>query len=110
MSLPLTQDEKIDYIYKHIKAEKRNRIFKFFIKIGVVFAIYFWSQYIITNIWTEQIRKTISNQIWNITAPIVKDLVKDLNNSTEKWIDPDLLIEIIKNDPALLNKIKNYDY
>jgi hypothetical protein len=110
MSLPLTQDEKIDYIYKHIKSEKRNKIFKILIKVSLVFVLYFWIQYIITNIWTEQIRKTISTQIWDITAPIVKDLVKDLNTNSENWMDPDLLIEIIKNDPELLDKIKKYDY
>lgn len=75
----LTQDEKIDYIYKYIKSEKRNRIFKILFKILIILAIFYWSQYLIKNIWEDNIKKTISDQIWGITAPIVKDLVKDLD-------------------------------
>ena len=106
----LNQDEKIDYIYNYIKTEKRNRIFKIFFKIFLIIAIFYAAQYIINNIWTDQIKKTISSEIWDITSPIIRDLVEDLDKSSIKGIKKQLILDTIKNDPEILNKIKNYDY
>lgn len=95
----LTQDEKIDYIYNHIKSEKRNKILKIVFKIIFVFFIFFYIKYLITNIWQEQIKSTISTQIWEITSPIIKDLVDDL-----------YIPDSIKENVNLLDNIKKYDY
>lgn len=103
----LTQDEKIDYIYKYIKSEKRNRIFKILFKILIIVAIFYWSQYLIKNIWEDSIKKTISDQIWGITAPIVKDLVKDLDANSVNWIDKEKIQKILSDNPGLLD---NFDY
>lgn len=103
----LTQDEKIDYIYKYIKSEKRNRIFKILFKILIILAIFYWSQYLIKNIWEDNIKKTISDQIWGITAPIVKDLVKDLDANSVNWIDKEKIQKILSDNPGLLD---NFDY
>lgn len=106
----LTQEEKIDYIFKHIKSEKRNRIFKILFKILLIIVVFYGSQYLIKKIWADQIQKTISEQIWEITAPIVKDLVKDLDISSVWWINKDKITELIKENPELLDNFKNNDY
>ena len=110
MSLPITTEEKINYIYNHIKTEKRNRIFKIFFKITIIFTIFYWSQYIINNVWQEKIQTIVTKQISDITVPIIKDLVKDLEKSSVDWINSDMLMDTIRNNPELLNKIKNNDY
>ena len=106
----LSQEEKIDYIFNHIKSDKRNRILKIIFKILLIIALFYWSQYLIKNIWKEQIQKTISSQIWEITAPIVKDLVKDLDTSSVWWISKDKITELLKENPWLLDNFKSNDY
>lgn len=106
MSLPLTQDEKIDYIYKHIKSEKRNRIFKIFFKIAIVVGLFYWTQYIINNVGPDKIKETISTQIWDITAPIVRDLVSDLDKDSVEWISRDKIQKLLKENPSLLDNFK----
>ena len=102
----LTQEEKIDYIYKYIKAEKRNRIFKILFRILIIVAIFYWTQYLIENIWEDEIKKTISSQIWDITSPIVKDLVSDLETWNVNWIDREKIQQILRENPALLDNFK----
>lgn len=102
----LTQDEKIDYIYKYIKSEKRNRILKLIFKILIIVAIFYGTQYLIQNVWEDQIKKTISTQIWDLTEPIIKDLVTDLENWSVNWIDRDKIQKILKDNPALLDNFK----
>lgn len=102
----LTQEEKIDYIYNYIKSEKRNRILKVILKILIIVGLIYWSQYLIKNVWEEQIKKTISTQIWDITEPIIKDLVTDLETGNVNWIDRDKIQQILKENPALLDNFK----
>lgn len=102
----LTQDEKIDYIYKYIKSEKRNRIFKLIFKILIIIAIFYGSQYLIQNVWEEQIKKTMSEQIWDITEPIIRNMVSDLESWNVNWIDREKIQKILKDNPALLDNFK----
>ena len=102
----LTQDEKIDYIYNHIRSEKRNRIFKLIFKILIIVVIFYGSQYLIKNVWEDQIKKTISTHIWDLTEPIIKDLVTDLETGSVNWIDRDKIQKILKDNPALLDNFK----
>jgi hypothetical protein len=37
----LSHEEKIDYIYSYIKAEKRNKIFKIILKVILVLVLFF---------------------------------------------------------------------
>lgn len=99
----LSQEEKIDYIYKHIKSEKRNRIFKIIFKVLIILAIFYGSQYLIKNIWEEQIKKTMSEQIWDITEPIIRNMVSDLETWSVWGIDKDKIQKILKDNPALLD-------
>lgn len=101
-----TQEEKIEYIYKYIKSEKRNKIFKIFFKIFIIITIFYWTQYIIKNVGEDQIKSTISEQIWEITAPIIKDLVSDLETGNVSWIDKEKIQKILKENPSLLNNLK----
>jgi len=99
----LTQEEKIDYIYNHIKTKKRNTIIKIIFKIVLIISIIFSTYYVIKNLWEEQIKKTISEQIWDITWPIIKDLVKDLDTSSINWINKETFQNILKENPELLD-------
>lgn len=102
----LTQEEKIDYIYNYIKSEKRNRILKVILKILIIVGLIYWSQYLIKNVWEEQIKKTISTQIWDITEPIIQDLVTDLDQWSVNGISKDKIQKILKDNPALLDNFK----
>jgi len=99
----LSHEEKIDYIYSYIKAEKRNKIFKIILKVILVLVLFFWAQYLINNIGQDQIRKTITDQIWDITAPIVKDLVKDLDAWSVWGINKERIQQLLKENPSLLD-------
>jgi hypothetical protein len=63
----------------------------------------FGVQYLINNIGQDQIRKTITDQIWDITAPIVKDLVKDLDTWSVWWINKEKIQQLLKENPSLLD-------
>jgi len=102
----ITQEEKIDYIYSHIKSEKRNKIYKIIIRISLIFIIFYWSQYIINTVGKDKIKTTISDQIWDITKPIVKDLVSDLETGNVSWIDKEKIQKIIQDNPSLLDNFK----
>ena len=106
----ITQEEKIDYIYNHIKAEKRYYIYKILFKVWIFIAIFVSIYNMYNNLWADKIKSTISTQIWELTSPIIKDLVQDLEDNTVNWINSDVLMETLKNNPELLDKIKSYDY
>lgn len=99
----LSQEEKINYIYSYIKTEKRNKIFKIIFKIVILFIMFFGFQYLINNIGQDKIRETITDQIWDITAPIVKDLVKDLDTGSVWWINKERIQQLLKENPSLLD-------
>ncbi len=73
----LSFEEKIDYIYKELKQQKRARILNFFFKLSILALLIFW----IINIgkWLENkvIIDKVSNIIWEIIKPIVTDLTKN---------------------------------
>ncbi len=102
----LNQEEKIDYIYNYIKSEKRNKVLKVIFRILVIIIIYFWVIHLINNVGEEQIKKTVSDQIWDITEPIIRNMVWDLENWSVSWIDRDKIQKILKENPSLLDNFK----
>lgn len=76
--MALSTDEKIDYIYNEIRAQKRARYFKLFFNLTIFwFMIFLYFTYI--NWMTkEEVTKIAWNKLWEIVAPIVKNMVDDI--------------------------------
>ena len=75
----LSFEEKIDYIYKELKKQKRARILNFFFKISILALFIFW----VVNIskWLEN--KVIIDKVSNIIGEIIKPIVTDLAKNQE---------------------------
>lgn len=83
-----SQDEKIDFIFKELRAQKRARYFKFFFHLSVIcFMIFFYMNYI-NGMNKEDFTKASWKILWDIIKPIAEDLAKniisDLENNTTK--------------------------
>ena len=105
-----TTEDKIDYIFKELKSQKRARILKTIFRLVVIwFIIYIYVNFIH---WLnqEEIMKTITSTISDIAKPITQDLVNDMINNNTKSIDTwnlqNSLLDQLKNNPDLLNKFK----
>jgi len=86
--MPYTNDQKIDYIFKEIKAQKRTRYFNLLLKLTVIWFIIFL--YFTYAYWVEkeELRKQIVNVIWEMVKPLVKDLATDMiKNNTQEIIN-----------------------
>jgi uncharacterized membrane protein (DUF485 family) len=78
-----TQEEKIDYVYKTLRSEKRNRMLKYIVFIFVISYAYF-------NIWaalvsgdTIKIKAAIQEQIMEMVVPIVQEASKSALQNTQ---------------------------
>jgi len=103
MAASLSFEEKIDYIYKELKAQKRGRLFKLFIKIAIIGLIVT----LLNSVDKDKIMGAATKLIWDIAKPITQDLIKDImqDNISPTNVQNSLLEEI-KNNPDLLNKLK----
>lgn len=92
----LTLEEKVDYIYKTLKAQKRNSRIKFVLKLIVFFGLIYFIFFYIPSLPEEkvdkiknQIQTFVSEKISTIIMPIVKDLtknmLKDMNIPNLNW-------------------------
>lgn len=79
--MALTNDQKIDYIYNEIKAQKRARYFKLFFRIAIFWFIIFL--YITYIYWMtkQEITKVAWQKLWEIVAPIVEEMVNNIINT-----------------------------
>lgn len=87
-----TLDEKIDYIYKTLKAQKRNGWIKLVLKLSIVWAlVYFFYFYLPslpqekTNALKTEIQTIISKKISETVTPMVKTLTQDLLKDMNIW-------------------------
>lgn len=99
--------EKIDYIYKYIKFQKRISYTFSFLK----FMVFLLVIYFIYSIWIQNhdnLSKALNQKIINIVKPIVSDLVIDLNQEIktdlEKQINQDLTNNIDTSNSDILQK------
>lgn len=111
-----TLEEKIDYIYAHLKAQKRNSRIKLFLKIFVIIAIYYFVVMIYPTIPKEKIEgiksdvsKMISTQVSSLAKPIIEDITKDMVK--DMWaetteVSSSKVDELLKKYPHLKDKIK----
>lgn len=89
----LTQEEKIDYIFKELKSQKKTRFFKIFFRIFIFLGIIIFYFYILPNLDKEKIMWTISDYVIDISKPMVEELVKETATSN---LDMDSLIKELK--------------
>ncbi|MDD2870731.1 MAG: hypothetical protein PHS49_01975 [Candidatus Gracilibacteria bacterium] len=76
--MALSTDEKIDYIYNEIRAQKRARYFKLFFNLTIFgFMIFLYFTYI-NGMTKEEVTKIAGNKLGEIVAPIVKNMVDDI--------------------------------
>lgn len=99
--------EKIDYIYKYIKFQKRISYTFSFLK----FMVFLLVIYFIYSIWIQNhdnLSKVLNQKIINIVKPIVSDLVIDMNQEIktdlEKQINQDLTNNIDTSNSDILQK------
>lgn len=83
-------EEKIDYIYNSLKADKRNKRIKNFIKIIVLLILVYWVYFYLPSLAAEKkdeykqkvttfLSKNISEFIWPIVQNVVQDTVKNMD-------------------------------
>ncbi|MCD5385034.1 hypothetical protein LRZ95_00015 [Candidatus Gracilibacteria bacterium] len=75
----LSFEEKIDYIYKELKQQKRARILNFFFKLSILALLIFG----IINIGKGLENKVIIDKVSNIIGEIIKPIVTDLTKNQE---------------------------
>lgn len=99
--------EKIDYIYKYIKFQKRISYTFSFLK----FMVFLLVIYFIYSIWIQNhdnLSKALNQKIINLVKPIVSDLVIDMNQEIktdlEKQINQDLTNNIDTSNSDILQK------
>lgn len=99
--------EKIDYIYKYIKFQKRISYTFSFLK----FMVFLLVIYFIYSIWIQNhdnLSKALNQKIINIVKPIVSDLIIDMNQEIktdlEKQINQDLTNNIDTSNSDILQK------
>ena len=104
MAPELSFEEKIDYIYKELRWQKRTRFLNFAFKLSLLIILLIWAFNI--NKWLENdaVLSKISSSIWTIVKPIVNELIKE---NTASWIDlNDINTETIEI-PEIINNPKN---
>lgn len=104
----LTLEEKIDYIYKTLKFQKKLKNFKLFWKLFIlIWLIYLFLFYIpsISQQKTDQfksdINKFIATQVSQIAKPLVEEITKDMVKNISSPNDATL--------EETANKVLNWD-
>lgn len=89
----LSTDQKIDYIYKALKSQKRNKFFKYLVKLSIFsFFVYLAVNPGIkeqaTKMFTEKVLPIFQEQIKEIAVPLIKDLTNEVNSQVDfSWKD-----------------------
>lgn len=85
-----TLEEKIDFIYKELKAQKRNRQFKFFFKIAIFATIIYLVFFYLPNM-SETIKKDLETKLsWYITQTVgwlIKNMTQDMTEDMIKQME-----------------------
>lgn len=84
MKLPLTQDEKIDYIYNHIRNQRRFWIFKLILKLIIILFIVISLINIYKDLDKENIIEDLQETFTQFTYPIIENLLEKTNEDLQK--------------------------
>ncbi len=98
-----TQEEKIDYIFKELKSQKRGRIFKWLFRIIILFLLFFAYKNFIEWLNREELIENAASGIWEIVQPITENILKNIMDwqKIDTWninsqITPELIDELKK--------------
>ncbi len=112
MANNLTSEQKLDYIYKTLRNQKRFFILKIFFKILIFIWIIYFVFIIIPSYNKDKLYNDVSKRLSDLIIPIVTDMVKEMN--LEWWSDvinntwlSDEIIKKIKENPEILDKLIN---
>lgn len=92
----LSMEEKIDYIYKELKAQKRARIFWLIFKLVIFLLILYFYFFIFPNLDFSNYMWEFSNFMADIVWPIVEKVANDTSN-TASGIDQETIKNLINN-------------
>jgi|SaaInlStandDraft_6_1057023.scaffolds.fasta_scaffold02769_1 predicted PurR-regulated permease PerM len=105
----ITSDEKIDYIYKEMKAHKRARIFSLLTRLMFIWVLIFLYFTFIYWIDQEVIIEQLTQVVSDIAKPITENLVNDMLNQDSTWTVDDIsqwLMDKLKDNPDLLDNFR----
>lgn len=77
-----TTEEKIDFIFNELKAQKRNRIFKIIFKLIIIWFIVYWYFIVKDMIENKNFVWEATNMIWEIVTPITESIVDNMVEKT----------------------------
>lgn len=114
-------EEKIDYIYKSLKAQKRNAYIKAFLKVLVFWLLVFFLFYFLPNLpqekkdfYTEKFTNIVSERLSEFITPIVKDVtwdvVKDMEilpEQTSTWKLKNVDVQELQRKLEIIKKMHN---
>ena len=114
-------EEKIDYIYKSLKAQKRNAYIKWFFKILIFWLLVFFLFYFLPNLpqekkdfYTEKFTNIVSERLSEFITPIVKDVtwdvVKDMEilpEQTSTWNLKNIDVQELQRKLEIIKKMHN---
>lgn len=97
-------EEKVDYIYKELRWQKRTRFLNFVFKLAIITLLIFWILNISKWLENKSVISKISSTLWIIVKPIVNDLIKN-------WVDQWKIIENNNSGtletPKITNNLEN---
>lgn len=81
-------EDKLDFVYRELKAQKRTRIFNLCLKITMLWFVIFLYFTYIHWMTKEEITKEASKILWEMIRPIATDMATDIINNnglTGSW-------------------------
>lgn len=93
----LTQEEKIDYIYNHIRSQKRWSNLKLFIKISIIwYILYIYLTFDIKDIF-QKYTSMVTPVISSIVKPISQDVINSYIDDSSVNLNQDMINKISNN-------------
>ncbi|MDD5376606.1 MAG: hypothetical protein PHH16_00650 [Candidatus Gracilibacteria bacterium] len=82
----LSETEKIDRIYKMLRAERRGRIFRLIVKLALLGLIVYGYYYLTLPVHADvrkKITDTVQQKVMELILPMVGSMVQDLTQSMQ---------------------------
>lgn len=84
MKLPLTQDEKIDYIYSQLRNQKRYAIFKVIFKLIIIIFIVVILSNIYQSLDKQNMIESAQDKFSEFVYPIIENLLEKTNEDLQQ--------------------------
>ncbi len=84
MKLPLTQDEKIDYIYNQLRKQKRYEIFKVIFKLIIIIFIVVLLNNVYQSLDSQNMIESLQDKFSEFVYPIIENLLEKTNEDLQQ--------------------------